>query len=181
MRSLSVLMLSAVLFLASCSEDDIKPIQADCKKTLSELTTYQPKTINVSPRDGFTNVLTGYFKGGVLKFAVVESQTPSERKMDEFFFDGEDVEYIRKTVYKFNRPTTITPEIAKQLSDTVAYDPTKTKVTVSHYYFYHERMIQWTMPDGKNMDPDNKKFDFEKRVCLNDVRRLKEMIGEKSN
>ncbi len=179
MKKLTALLLACTLTFASCSEDDIAPIQKDCVKTLANIKNYRVKTIDLTGLSDVTGTINGYFNGKDLVMATVTTYGDTGRAQDTYFFENDRLTCSQQEQYIYNKPTYYTQERAIKNGDSVWYDDAKTVRKVSYFYFYEKRMIKWIDRDKKTMPDTDPRYRLQKELLLSDAEKLVKMLREK--
>ncbi len=179
-KSIGILFIIFSCF-ASCSEDDIAPIQKHCKEITSNISTYKTKTIDLTGLTDQSGAIIGYFKDKDLMMANVTTTTDSGRTSDTYYFDDEKICCAQMEVYSFNKPTFYTQEVAAKNGDSVYYDDKKTVRKVSYFYFYEKRLIKWINQDNQVVPDNDRKFQYQRGCLLNDAEKLVKMLKEQNS
>lgn len=166
-----------ILIFTSCSENDITGTQKTCKEILSNLSTYQHKTLDLAGQNSESNGVSFYIKDNKVMLATIATYSETGRTNAQYFFDNNDLICVVQQDYIYNRPTYMTEERATKDGDSVWYDDTKTTMSTTRYYFYDGRMVKWINKDNKVIPETNKKYDFQTALLLNDAEKIKKMSG----
>ena len=145
---------------ASCKEKPEDAVANAIKRyeTInSKLGDYRSKTVDdiISPAPG---TITGYYREEELKKVHAEHFTDTNRVFADYYFDDGMLVFIQQQDFVYNMPDTLTEEKAKAKGDSVWYDDRKTRLEVSRFYFYKNKLEKWVMPGGKTVD--DKSADF---------------------
>lgn len=177
-KTICILFLAFFGLLASCSEDDITPIQKQCKNIDAQLASYRLKTIDLSGKTEETGTITGYFKNKDLIKATVESANELGRKFDEYYFDGEYLSCVKQIAFIYNKPSYYTREVAAKNGDSVCFDDRKTVEKTNQFFFYEKRMIKWINQDNKTIEDNDRKYQFQKALLQSDADKLQKMLKD---
>ena len=151
---LLVLMLSVAVFtsISSCkknivNEDDILKY---CKEINENLATYQLKSMDGYPEPEKSKI-NAYYKGELLKLIIEEYYTDTCRTFTNYYINKNELIYVYKEKYLYNKPVYYTQDSAKALNDTVWYDDKKTVLKTDYYYFANDKLKKWVNNQNKTI------------------------------
>ena len=173
---LFILALFVTLSFTSCSEDDITGTQKKCQEINQHLSSYKQKTLDYSGTVEQGGGVTGYFDGDKLMMAAVVTLGETEREVEEYFFDDNELMCVKKERFIYNKPTYMTEERALKDGDSTWYDDKKTIMKVSYCYFYDGRMVKWINEEKKDIPDTDRKYTYQTAVMLNGADKLKKML-----
>ena len=146
-------LLLVIICGTGCKKKEADVLASIRKKTAEinkDINTYTRKTADDMTAGG-KGTITGYYKGEEIKKIDGANFTDSNRAFTTYFFDdGMLISAVEQT-FTYNKPVTYTEEKALANHDSVWYDDKKTKMETNRYYFNKNKLIKWTMPDGKDM------------------------------
>lgn len=178
MRIIITYALFALLCISSCKEDDPGDVIKEYKKISQHLSEYSHKTIDLTGITEIGGTMTGYFKDKSLKMVAVEVFADTGRNYTEFYFSDDNLLFVLREDFSYNRPYHYTEERARANNDTVWYDDKKTVMKTARYYFKDERMMKWVDERGRDISDDSREFAFEEKKMFSDAKRLQKMMKE---
>jgi len=123
----------------------------------NKLGDYKPKTVDdITSRAAGT--ITGYYREEELKKMHSEHFTDTNRVFTDYYFDDGMLVFIQQQDYVYNKPNTYTEEKAKANNDSIWYDDKKTKLDISSFYFYKNKLVKWVKPGGNEVAPATADF-----------------------
>ena len=154
------LLLLVVIGFSSCKEKQEDAV-ANSKKRVeavnNKLADYKSKTIDdITSRTAGT--ITGYYREEELKKMHAEHFSDTNRVFTDYYFDDGMLVFIQQQDFVYNKPNTYTEEKAKANNDSVWYDDKKTKLGISSFYFYKNKLVKWVMPGGNEVAPATADF-----------------------
>ncbi len=167
-----------LLLLSSCSEDDIVPIQKQCKEVNDHIKDYRHKTLDLAANSESADEISGYFKGKTMIKGVIESANENGRNYEEYYYDGEDLSCVKKIAFVYNKPLYYDQATAQKNGDSIWHDDKKTIIKTCIFYFYDKRMIKW-IDENNNPVPDNdRRYTLTRLVLLRDAEKLQKMFND---
>ncbi len=185
-KYLSIFFLFVIGF-SSCKEKPEDAL-ANAKKKYEainkKLDDYKSKTIDdITSKAAGT--ITGYYREDELKKIHAEHFTDTDRVFSEYYFDDGMLVFIEQQDFVYNKPNTYTEEKAKANNDSVWYDDKKTKMEISRYYFYKNKLLKWLKPGNKEVAPATAEFIDKESVLWGEtvilIKELKETKDQPPN
>lgn len=175
MLKLSLLLLSAMLFLSSCSEDDITDTQKKMKETDAGIAGYKSKVIELPMQKDEGGSVTMYTRDGKLVLTTDTAYTQSGTSSARYYFDDEDLAAVVQNEYVYNQPIYYTREMAIEDGSKEWHDDRKTVKKTNSYYFYNNRMVKWVNENGVEISDNNKKYELQQAILIKDAEKIKKM------
>ncbi|NDC40922.1 MAG: hypothetical protein EBZ77_05130 [Chitinophagia bacterium] len=178
LAGLLLLLLLCTTLFPSCSEDDI----SDTNKYINELNTKLPscsrKNIDLTGVGELNGNIAGYFTAGELVQATVSTYYETYSKTETYYFKSGDLVCLQKQEFTYNRPRSLTQEVAEKSGDSTWYDEKKTTVKTKLFYFYDKRMVKWINESKKEVPETDKNYQFVAASILSDAEKLEKMFRE---
>lgn len=154
MNKVFKLFLLAIICFSSCKKKPANVV-ADIMKHYQEINKkqkdYTPKHVDdITSAAGGT--ITGYYRDNEVKKIVSEHFTDTCRTFTEYYFDEGMLIFILRQNFVYNKPVSYTEEKAKEKGDSTWYDDKKTKMEISRFFFYENKLVKWIGPDNKEID-----------------------------
>jgi len=178
MKKLIALTFMAVLFIASCKEDDIGDIMSVYNLTNKEMPTYTHKTVDMTGTTKTGGTVNGYYKGKDLRKATLEFFFDTGRTYSEFYFDDGELVMMVQQKFHYNRPYYYDEDRARANNDTEWYDDSKSEKMMTRCYFKDGDMIKWVDDNKLNRLPDTKEFANQQKQVIADAESIKKMLNE---
>ena len=87
-----------------------------------------------------------------------EHFTDTNRVFADYYFDDGMLVFIQQQNFVYNMNDTLTEAKARAKGDSVWYDDKKTRLEVSRFYFYKNKLVKWVQPGGKVVTPASAEF-----------------------
>jgi hypothetical protein len=168
MRKLLVVFSVLCLLGVSCKKkqsEALSDIKKNYGKINKNLKDYTKKVVDdITSREHGT--ITGYFRDEEAKKIYVEHFGEDSRTFTEYYFDDGNLIYMLKQEFVYNKPAAYTEEKAKAANDSIWYDDKKTRLEISAFYFYDNKLIKWVRPGGQDVAVNTAEFTEKEPILL---------------
>jgi len=164
-----------------CQSTDslISRIKANYKIIQSNLSNYKMTATDVFGESTEGGLAVAYYDKTNLKYIDVTYFGENGKERFQLYYDKE-LFFALNTRYDYNRPIHWDAATAKKNQDTVAFDPDKTRITESRFYFHDRKLIRLLEHDH-SVDPKLAYFTNGQYYMLQRSDKLKEAVKQPAN
>ncbi|HLG03636.1 MAG TPA: hypothetical protein VI731_08585 [Bacteroidia bacterium] len=127
---------------AQVTDSIIVVIKEKYKHIRDNLQSYDTTETAIWDQSSEGGEVIGYFENDSLVLIEITYFGETGKTGLEFYFEKGQLIFVLDKHYEYNRPIT----------DTVMFDPNKTKITEDRYYFYQAQLIRWLDNDKNEVD-----------------------------
>ncbi len=119
---------------------------------------------------------TAYYEKGKLKFIDIIYFGETGKAGYEYYFDNEQLFFVLRTDFIYNRPFYYNEKYMKSNNDSVMFDSKKTKIMEDRYYFKKEKLIRWLGNDKKEVDFTKEENSKVVQELINHAHKIKDKL-----
>ena len=156
MKHLSLILTFSVLFscvlVAQSVDSRIKSIGCLYQDIENNIEAYDTTMINIWDESTEGGQGVAFYYGNEIVLIQVNWLSETGRRQIKYCYNKEQLCYSLEQVFKYNRPIYWNEEFAKEMGDNEVFDPDKTEITESKFYFNNGKLIRWINNENEIVD-----------------------------